>query len=74
MQIGKLIPWHIYIYRFTSGLTVIILHTSWLNHLFRGPYAEPILGTEYNVCRKKWWTNLLYINNFVISDGAVINL
>ncbi|XP_063924365.1 nose resistant to fluoxetine protein 6-like isoform X1 [Zophobas morio] len=58
--------------RFTSGLTVIILHTSWLNHLFRGPYAEPILGTEYNVCRKKWWTNLLYINNFVISDGACL--
>ncbi|KAJ3652186.1 hypothetical protein Zmor_018173 [Zophobas morio] len=58
--------------RFTSGLTVIILHTSWLNHLFRGPYAEPILGTEYNVCRKKWWTNLLYINNFLISDGACL--
>ncbi|KAJ3652185.1 hypothetical protein Zmor_018173 [Zophobas morio] len=58
--------------RFTSGLTVIILHTSWLNHSFRGPYAEPILGTEYNVCRKKWWTNLLYINNFVISDGACL--
>ncbi|XP_063924707.1 O-acyltransferase like protein-like [Zophobas morio] len=58
--------------RFTSGLTVIILHTSWLNHLFRGPFAESILGVESNVCRKKWWTNLLYINNFVMSDGVCL--
>jgi hypothetical protein len=36
-----------------------------------GPFW-PQQGVETNECEKTWWTNLLYVNNFVKTDQMVI--
>ncbi|KAJ3653003.1 hypothetical protein Zmor_018924 [Zophobas morio] len=59
--------------RFATGEIVLIgLHATWLVHLSRGPFWEPVMGTEYKMCRARWWTNLLFFNNFVIDDGVCL--
>ena len=58
--------------RFTSGqILIVALHGTLLVHLFRGPLWETIMGTEHQMCRENWWTNLLYVGNFAVSDGIV---
>ncbi|KAJ3650137.1 hypothetical protein Zmor_021845 [Zophobas morio] len=44
---------------------VVAFHCTWLIHISRGPFWDKIIGDEYRNCRKNWWTNLLYINNYV---------
>ncbi|XP_063925045.1 nose resistant to fluoxetine protein 6-like isoform X1 [Zophobas morio] len=59
--------------RFTSGqILIVALHGTLLVHLFRGPLWETIMGTEHQMCRENWWTNLLYVGNFAVSDGICL--
>uniref|UniRef100_A0A0N5A3C6 NRF domain-containing protein n=1 Tax=Parastrongyloides trichosuri TaxID=131310 RepID=A0A0N5A3C6_PARTI len=44
---------------------VMILNVTVLTHLSSGPFWKPI---EANYCRKSWWTNLIYMNNFLLQD------
>ncbi|XP_018407450.1 PREDICTED: nose resistant to fluoxetine protein 6-like [Cyphomyrmex costatus] len=30
-----------------------------------GPQWDILIGTNKNLCRQNWWTNLLYVNNYV---------
>ncbi|XP_028047408.1 nose resistant to fluoxetine protein 6 isoform X2 [Monomorium pharaonis] len=30
-----------------------------------GPQWDSVIGANKNYCRKNWWTNLLYVNNYV---------
>lgn len=30
-----------------------------------GPYWDTWVGSNKDFCRKNWWTNLLYVNNYV---------
>uniref|UniRef100_A0A0K0EV77 Nose resistant to fluoxetine protein 6 (inferred by orthology to a C. elegans protein) n=1 Tax=Strongyloides venezuelensis TaxID=75913 RepID=A0A0K0EV77_STRVS len=46
-------------------VVVMILNTTVLTHLSNGPFWRPI---ELNYCRKSWWTNLIYMNNFLLQD------
>ncbi|KAK9869951.1 hypothetical protein WA026_006049 [Henosepilachna vigintioctopunctata] len=39
-------------------------------HLGEGPFWEEIIGKERERCRESWWTNILYINNYVDLDKS----
>lgn len=61
--------------RLTPLLAIVILFNSTLMvHLFRGPIWDSCVAEEYRNCRKNWWTNLLYINNFVDRSNTVKTL
>jgi peptidoglycan/LPS O-acetylase OafA/YrhL len=49
-------------------------YSTWLVHLSRGPLWDLTIGPEYRSCRTKWWTNLLYINNYFNMNKMVWNL
>uniref|UniRef100_A0A6P7GPX5 Nose resistant to fluoxetine protein 6-like isoform X2 n=1 Tax=Diabrotica virgifera virgifera TaxID=50390 RepID=A0A6P7GPX5_DIAVI len=46
-------------------VAVIAIQSSWLVHVGQGPSWDNIVGEEYKNCRQNWWTNILYINNYV---------
>ncbi|KAF5307204.1 hypothetical protein FQR65_LT00720 [Abscondita terminalis] len=48
----------------TSVIVVVAFSASWLRHLNRGPLWDKTVGTEFRNCRRNWWANLLYINNY----------
>ncbi|KAB0804823.1 hypothetical protein PPYR_01793 [Photinus pyralis] len=51
--------------RLTIPLAVVVAITAtWLPHFARGPLWDQVVGREYRSCRKNWWANLLYINNY----------
>ncbi|KAH9639065.1 hypothetical protein HF086_003596 [Spodoptera exigua] len=41
------------------GLTI-----TWMRYLTDGPLWQEVIGNEVRDCKKYWWTNLLYINNY----------
>ncbi|KAJ8973299.1 hypothetical protein NQ317_002784 [Molorchus minor] len=52
--------------RLTPVMAVVIaFESTWLVHIGRGPLWKNLIAKEYLSCRKNWWTNLLYINNYV---------
>ncbi|XP_052895879.1 uncharacterized protein LOC128303065 [Anopheles moucheti] len=51
---------------------VILLHATWLLKLQTGPLWRWGAETEQTFCRRNWWTNLLYINNYVHSDEPCV--
>lgn len=58
--------------RLTPALIVVIaFHCTWLVHMGRGPFWDHMVGVEYRRCRQNWWTNLLYINNYVNKEEMV---
>uniref|UniRef100_A0A182LZY6 Acyltransferase 3 domain-containing protein n=1 Tax=Anopheles culicifacies TaxID=139723 RepID=A0A182LZY6_9DIPT len=51
---------------------VILLHGTWLFKLQTGPLWRYAAETEQTFCRRNWWTNLLYINNYVHADEPCV--
>ncbi|XP_040153901.1 nose resistant to fluoxetine protein 6-like [Anopheles arabiensis] len=51
---------------------VILLHATWLLKLQTGPLWRWGAETEQTFCRRNWWTNLLYINNYVHADEPCV--
>ncbi|XP_055628631.1 nose resistant to fluoxetine protein 6-like [Toxorhynchites rutilus septentrionalis] len=47
---------------------VMLLHSTWLPKFQDGPLWNRGAQTEKYFCRQNWWTNLLYVNNYVNSD------
>lgn len=43
---------------------MILLHTTWMAKLQDGPWWTIRMETERVFCRRNWWINLLYINNY----------
>ncbi|GFG36200.1 hypothetical protein Cfor_03140, partial [Coptotermes formosanus] len=43
---------------------VIAFVTSWYIHMGEGPMWNTLIGTEVEDCRRHWWINLLYFNNY----------
>ncbi|XP_072934077.1 O-acyltransferase like protein-like [Epargyreus clarus] len=41
---------------------------TWWERLGAGPQWVPLVRAEAAVCRRKWWTQLLYLNNLVQAD------
>lgn len=50
---------------------VVAFYIYVLPYLGEGPLWETIVLRESNRCRENWWTNLLYINNYVHTDNQV---
>ncbi|XP_052873540.1 regulator of hypoxia-inducible factor 1-like [Anopheles cruzii] len=51
-----------------SYIFVIFFHASWYRHLFDGPIGHRF--TDY--CTSHWWTNLLFVNNYVHTEEPCI--
>ncbi|XP_066999859.2 nose resistant to fluoxetine protein 6 [Anabrus simplex] len=52
--------------RLTPAFAIIImLRTTLLTHSGSGPLWEVTASTEKNLCVDYWWSNLLYVQNFV---------
>ncbi|XP_058830752.1 nose resistant to fluoxetine protein 6-like [Topomyia yanbarensis] len=72
----KKVPWTVVVgvifYRFVrltpAYAYVLLLHSTWLPKLQDGPLWKRGTQTEKYFCRKNWWTNLLYVNNYVNAD------
>lgn len=50
---------------------ILLLHATWLPKLQDGPLWPRGAEVERNFCRRNWWTNLLYVNNYVNADEPV---
>lgn len=51
---------------------VLLFDATLLNKTNRGPFWKPIAEIERNMCRKNWYQNLLYVNNyFNIRNGCM---
>jgi hypothetical protein len=43
---------------------VIAFGASWYLHMGESPMWNTVVGTEADNCRRNWWINLLYLNNY----------
>lgn len=61
-----------YHYRTTPTYALIVaFNATWLRHMGHGPYWSHYIGRESEYCRRKWWANVLYIDNFIDLDHTV---
>lgn len=44
---------------------------TWLPKIGEGPLWENRLNLEQERCQATWWTNILYVNNYVNTDQMV---
>ncbi|XP_045453955.1 O-acyltransferase like protein-like [Melitaea cinxia] len=51
-----------------SYFVVLWFACSWWERLSGGPQWELLVHSEADVCRHKWWTHLLYLNNVLYPD------
>lgn len=51
--------------------TLIVTYIFILPYLNDGPYWRMIIYRESERCVKNWWTNALFINNYVNTDELV---
>lgn len=43
----------------------ILMHATWLYRLGSGPFWDRINFAEREFCRENWWTNLLFLDNYI---------
>ncbi|KAJ8710949.1 hypothetical protein PYW07_008191 [Mythimna separata] len=55
-----------------SYWVVVWFAASWWERLGRGPMWAPLVASEAAVCRRKWWTHLLYLNNILQADDKCL--
>ncbi|XP_022828881.1 nose resistant to fluoxetine protein 6-like [Spodoptera litura] len=69
---GKLNVIPILIFRYIrvtpAYLVVILFYMTWLPKMGEGPLWQDRLLLEQERCMASWWTNILYINNYVNTD------
>ncbi|XP_029725442.2 nose resistant to fluoxetine protein 6-like [Aedes albopictus] len=53
-------------------LFIILLDATWLFKLQDGPVWKRMAETERTFCRKNWWANLLFVNNYFTVDGPCL--
>lgn len=49
-------------------LLTVLMHATWLYHIGRGPFWDRVNFTERQFCRENWWTNLLFLDNYVNAE------
>ncbi|XP_067000008.2 nose resistant to fluoxetine protein 6-like [Anabrus simplex] len=60
--------------RLTPAYAVVIaMHAFALYGLSSGPLWKDKVGRERDNCQNNWWTNLLYINNYIHTDRPCID-
>jgi hypothetical protein len=58
--------------RLTPPCIITILITATLaRYVGSGPLISAVLDERAENCQNNWWTNLLYINNYVAEDHMV---
>lgn len=50
---------------------MIGVHSFVLLHLANGPLWKHMMVQESENCRENWWTNIMFINNYVNADRPV---
>ncbi|CAH0629079.1 unnamed protein product [Chrysodeixis includens] len=69
---GKLNVLPILIFRYIrvtpAYIIVILFYMTWLPKIGEGPLWQDRLQLEQQRCMDSWWTNILYINNYVNTD------
>lgn len=69
--------WYAVFYRYIRltpvYLFMILFDATWLIRMNNGPAWKRIAESERYFCRNNWWTNLLYINNYVNVPETVRN-
>ncbi|CAB3245513.1 unnamed protein product [Arctia plantaginis] len=55
-----------------SYFVVVWFAASWWERLGRGPLWEPLVHSEAAICRQKWWTHLLYLNNVLYAEDKCL--
>lgn len=55
-------------------MLVVFFYGYLLEHLGNGPIWSARVGREAARCRENWWTNFLYINNYVNTNQLVIKI
>ncbi|XP_060806739.1 nose resistant to fluoxetine protein 6 [Amyelois transitella] len=55
-----------------SYFMVLWFAASWWERLGDGPMWTALVGSESAICRHKWWTHLLYLNNVVYADDKCL--
>ncbi|XP_044262126.1 nose resistant to fluoxetine protein 6-like [Tribolium madens] len=70
---GKINVLVLYIARYIrltpSYLVVIGFYCTFLSRIGDGPLWDSRIKNEQEKCQKSWWTNLLYVNNYVNTDN-----
>ncbi|XP_028174036.1 O-acyltransferase like protein-like [Ostrinia furnacalis] len=51
---------------------VVWFASSWWVRGGAGPLWAPLVAGEAAVCRRKWWTHLLYLNNLLLADDKCL--
>jgi peptidoglycan/LPS O-acetylase OafA/YrhL len=46
----------------------LMVDSSWMYRLGSGPFWDRLNFSERQFCRKNWWTNLLFMNNYISGD------
>jgi hypothetical protein len=59
-------------FRLTPVYAVIIAFGAvWYIHMSEGPMWNSVVGIATENCRRHWWINLLYLNNYYKVEGMV---
>lgn len=68
--------WKGVLYRYVRLVPVyaflIFYNATWLLKMQDGPAWNHEVEMEQTFCRRNWWTNLLFVNNYVHRTEAVI--
>ncbi|VVC97913.1 unnamed protein product [Leptidea sinapis] len=58
--------------RLTPPYAILVaLMATWLRFTKSGPFWEVDAGLEVADCRRRWWLNLLYVNNYVYKSQCI---
>lgn len=58
--------------RLTPAYFMMIgFYATLLDKISSGPYWNELVGSNKHFCRDNWWTNLLYLNNFINVERMV---
>ena len=49
----------------------LMIDSTWMYHLGSGPFWNKVNFSERQFCRKNWWTNLFFLNNYISGDEKV---
>nr|XP_023019245.1 O-acyltransferase like protein-like [Leptinotarsa decemlineata] len=52
---------------------MIAFESTWLIHLGQGPNWDMAIAEEHRNCRKNWWTNIIYMNNYIDSNNMCLH-
>ncbi|XP_060523554.1 nose resistant to fluoxetine protein 6-like isoform X2 [Cylas formicarius] len=70
---GKINIFVLYITRYVrltpAYLVILGFYLTWMSRLAEGPLWNKTIVTEKEKCQQSWWTNLLYVNNYIKTDS-----